>query len=106
MVIFDLKEYAKNNNIKITGKRLKEDIFKAILDAKYNVDSQKYKGKGLKKVIYGKGYSSSDEDEQPVRKNTVLKKVIIITISYMLIKANTLAVLTSNPPIEASESKS
>ena len=32
--------------------------------------------------------------------------IIIITISYMLIKANTLAVLTSNPPIEASESKS
>jgi hypothetical protein len=76
MVIFDLKEYAKNNNIKITGKRLKEDIIKAILDAKYNVDAQKYKGKGLKKVIYGKGYTSSDEDEQPVRKNTVLKKVI------------------------------
>jgi len=77
MVIFDLKEYAKNNNIKITGKRLKEDIIKAILDAKYNVDSQKYKGKGLKnRIIYGKGYSRSDEDEQPVRKNTVLKKVI------------------------------
>ena len=32
--------------------------------------------------------------------------IIIITISYMLRKANTLAVITSNPPIEASESKS
>ena len=41
-------------------------------------------------------------------KADLLQKVshIIITISYMLRKANTLAVLTSNPPIEASESKS
>jgi hypothetical protein len=47
-------------------------IIQNILDKQFPT----IKGKGLKKVIYGKGYSSSDEDEQPVRKNTVLKKVI------------------------------
>ena len=36
----------------------------------------------------------------------IIRIIIIITISYMLRKVNTLAVLTSNPPIEASESKS
>ena len=79
MKIPELKDYAKNNNIKLTGIKLKADIIKRILDEKYNSDAEtileKYKGKGLKnRIIYGKGYSS-DEDK-PVRKNSIPKKVI------------------------------
>ena len=44
--------------------------------------------------------------ESPVDESILIIIIIIITISYMLRKVNTLAVLTSNPPIEASESKS
>ena len=77
MKIPELKDYAKNNNIKLTGIKLKSDIIKRILDEKYNSDadtiSEKYKGKGLKnRIIYGKGYSS-DEDK-PVKKTRFQSK--------------------------------
>ena len=70
MTIPDLKDYARDNNIKLTGKKLKDDIVKTILDDKYNTV-----GKGLKnRIIFGKGYS--DDEDKPVRKNSILKKVI------------------------------
>ena len=70
MTVADLRDYARDNNIKLTGKKLKDDIIKRILDDKYNTV-----GKGLKnRIIYGKGYS--DDEDKPVRKNSIPKKVI------------------------------
>ena len=41
----------------------------------------------------------------PLSDTAQVANVIIITISYMLIKANTLAVLTSNPPLRQAKAK-
>ena len=73
----ELQNKTRDELITLLGqkKSKKKDniIIQNILDKQFPT----IKGKGLKnRIIYGKGYTSSDEDEQPVRKNTVLKKVI------------------------------
>jgi len=74
-----LRAIAKAESTKLTGLKRKDDIIKKIVEARYNSDAdtilEKYKGKGLKnRIIFGKGYGS--DEEKPLRKNAVSKKII------------------------------
>jgi hypothetical protein len=74
----DLLEYAFEHNIQVNRLMDKATIRKVIIKERaMQLSQQQSSGSGLKKRrrIVGRGYSSSDE-EKPIRKNTVPKKII------------------------------
>ena len=78
MRVSDLIEYAEKHNISLKGvPKIKNTIKTFIEIARVNQLMTEHVGYGFRKrrKIVGRGYSSSEEDK-PVRKNTIPKKVI------------------------------
>jgi hypothetical protein len=73
----DLIGYAERLHLKIPNIKSLKSLRQAIINQRADQLMQKTKGSGLKKrrIIVGRGYSSDDEDK-PVRKNTIPKKII------------------------------
>ena len=89
-----LSGYAERLNIAIPENLKIESMRKTIINQRADQLMRKNTGSGLsKRVIVGRGYSSSEEDESSVRKNTIPKKVINVKfIDLNKLKNNILTV--------------